>query len=1147
MYLAKTFILVVLVSVMTTLLPILAVAETGAVLAVGDEHCRSWWGCVDIPDNGGWEGRVNRNCDITGAPAGAVITKVVVKYDINHTYVGDLIVQITTERNSIWYDYTLWDREGGSSNDIHETDTVWSKFDGLDPNGTWYLVAWDNATEDVGCIDDFEIWVHWETDDPKPDLIVQDIWLDPYDACAFESVTIKTRLKNQGAGSAGGFYLKYYVDSSYIGQDYVSSLGSGSTADENISYTEYDPGWHNIEVFVDSDYDVSETNEGNNRRDEDFDWTDCRPDLIVEDIWTEPDSPCAGAQTTICVKTKNIGLRSCGKFYIQYYVNGSAVGTDDVYFGLDPGETDTECITVTFGSPGTVELKACADYTGIINEKNESNNCRTESKYINGLDITVQVQDQNGASRSGATVIRYKNPGTWQYVDEKTTDGSGRAWWSDVNPGMEWCFEAYYNGEFWGGVCVFEPSCTHVYPIIRRHTPYAYQFKVYDMTTGTEVTGGTVPLGTPLEARVWVTNDGDEALTSRVNLWLDRDQSAPYDFYDQKGSTIGAHSTHTYIFTLGLSEAGTYFRRLTVDTWINSNYALTDSWAWGQAITIDCDPPPTPGWCTASDDRCESIEICWENVSGETGYRIYMFGVWGPIGDVGANQTCFTYNTTGTHEFWVRSYNSCDESGDSPAAEGTGVTVPGQPSISGPSEVCGGQSETYTATSSGTVSSWGWSSNCGGSFSPPNGNPTQWTPPTGYTGSCQISVTANNICGPSVPGSMPVSVIQEPGIPTIAGPDEVCGGGSYQYSATASGDPTGWSWNSSCGGSFSPPNGNPTNWTPPTGHTGSCQISVTANNICGSSTPGSKPVNVRQEPGTPPYVSPPDGATDQVEPMYLDWSSVNGADMYQVQVDTNQSFSNPLIDEQPVSSNYNTSGLPYGWWLYWRVRAYNECGWGAWNSPERRFVLRCPGYIPIPDHSLLPPDGATGPDIITFSWDEPVLAYAYILQVACSGCSFENPSSLCLDITVDHPPVTCTLDVPEFTPLCWRVASLIPPECPGGGETGFTSPAHYLEVEDIPSSSLPSQSSLQQNYPNPFNMETRIQFALPRASQVTMDIYNVLGKRIRRLVNERLSAGHKLVTWDGRDERGNTVSSGIYFYRMVAGDFADTKKLVLLK
>ena len=93
----------------------------------------------------------------------------------------------------------------------------------------------------------------------------------------------------------------------------------------------------------------------------------------------------------------------------------------------------------------------------------------------------------------------------------------------------------------------------------------------------------------------------------------------------------------------------------------------------------------------------------------------------------------------------------------------------------------------------------------------------------------------------------------------------------------------------------------------------------------------------------------------------------------------------------------------------------------------------------------------------------------------------------------------------------------------------------------------PTSFSVSQNYPNPFNPATEFLFDLPRASHVKIEVFNILGQKVKSLVDEKMSVGSYVVDWDGKDERGLEVSSGIYFYRMKAGDFSDIKKMVLLK
>jgi parallel beta-helix repeat protein len=94
----------------------------------------------------------------------------------------------------------------------------------------------------------------------------------------------------------------------------------------------------------------------------------------------------------------------------------------------------------------------------------------------------------------------------------------------------------------------------------------------------------------------------------------------------------------------------------------------------------------------------------------------------------------------------------------------------------------------------------------------------------------------------------------------------------------------------------------------------------------------------------------------------------------------------------------------------------------------------------------------------------------------------------------------------------------------------------------------PERFALLQNYPNPFNPETYISFALPVASPVSLKIYNVAGQLVKSLADgEQMSAGLHMVRWDGTNQTGDKVSSGIYFYKMNAGDFQATKKMVVTK
>lgn len=94
---------------------------------------------------------------------------------------------------------------------------------------------------------------------------------------------------------------------------------------------------------------------------------------------------------------------------------------------------------------------------------------------------------------------------------------------------------------------------------------------------------------------------------------------------------------------------------------------------------------------------------------------------------------------------------------------------------------------------------------------------------------------------------------------------------------------------------------------------------------------------------------------------------------------------------------------------------------------------------------------------------------------------------------------------------------------------------------------LPREFDLSPNFPNPFNPSTSFSVALPTSSHLTVEIYNLLGQRVVKLFDGTAQAGYLDLTWDGRDSRGRTVGSGVYFYKVEAQDFQKVRKMVLLK
>jgi hypothetical protein len=103
-----------------------------------------------------------------------------------------------------------------------------------------------------------------------------------------------------------------------------------------------------------------------------------------------------------------------------------------------------------------------------------------------------------------------------------------------------------------------------------------------------------------------------------------------------------------------------------------------------------------------------------------------------------------------------------------------------------------------------------------------------------------------------------------------------------------------------------------------------------------------------------------------------------------------------------------------------------------------------------------------------------------------------------------------------------------------------------VSVEERPD--IPLVFALEQNYPNPFNPTTQIQFSLPEQSDVLLEVFDILGRRVATLINnENYTVGHHTITWDATSQTGRTLSSGMYIYRLQAGSFVQAKRMMFLK
>jgi hypothetical protein len=170
---------------------------------------------------------------------------------------------------------------------------------------------------------------------------------------------------------------------------------------------------------------------------------------------------------------------------------------------------------------------------------------------------------------------------------------------------------------------------------------------------------------------------------------------------------------------------------------------------------------------------------------------------------------------------------------------------------------------------------------------------------------------------------------------------------------------------------------------------------------------------------------------------------------------------------------------------------------------------------------------------LPLNWTATVLHAAPWLSI--NPLSGTDDGTITVSVTTDLNPLTYVdtirieaagaLNSPRFIPVRLNVTT---------------------DVGDEPGN-RPRSFRLSQNYPNPFNPATRIDFALPRSGHAVLEVFNVVGQKIRTLVDGELPAGAHSAVWDGRTSSGQLVGSGIYFYRLKSHDFSDIKRAVFLK
>ena len=204
-----------------------------------------------------------------------------------------------------------------------------------------------------------------------------------------------------------------------------------------------------------------------------------------------------------------------------------------------------------------------------------------------------------------------------------------------------------------------------------------------------------------------------------------------------------------------------------------------------------------------------------------------------------------------------------------------------------------------------------------------------------------------------------------------------------------------------------------------------------------------------------------------------------------------------------------------------------ESGGGIFFSESSISVLNSIFWDNVPFNMYENPGDDDGANNISLSYSN--------FQGGWEGVGINN---------IDLNPLFCDQSSGDFT-----LAENSP--CIGSGENGTDIGALGVGCENailsLDKELLPNNFALHQNYPNPFNPTTKIIYDLPEASYVTLSIYDLMGREVRTIINSKQTAGFKNIQWNATDNLGKSVPAGMYIYTIQAGEFRQTRKMVLLK
>ncbi|MCX6133740.1 MAG: T9SS type A sorting domain-containing protein [Ignavibacteriales bacterium] len=293
-------------------------------------------------------------------------------------------------------------------------------------------------------------------------------------------------------------------------------------------------------------------------------------------------------------------------------------------------------------------------------------------------------------------------------------------------------------------------------------------------------------------------------------------------------------------------------------------------------------------------------------------------------------------------------------------------------------------------------------------------------------------------------------------------------------------------------------------------------------------------VTLKAQPIPPLLSQPANGSAGVAMTLTFSWGAVTGASKYRLQISLSSLF-NPLVldDSTLIGVSRQVGPLLNGAMYYWRVCGFNASGWSQFSPVWSFTTLAAPSASTL----IEPIDSARNvPMSPTLSWSPCEGAIIYQLQVSSRFTFSAN--------VIDDTTLTTTTRVvgplSPATTYYWRVRGRN-----AAGYGPYSTIRHFITVVSTSLEQLggavPTTFALHPNFPNPFNPSTTIRYQTPLDGPVLLKVYNVLGEEIATIVSGIQKAGFYQVQWTPQ------LPSGAYFYRLLAGIYIESRKMILVK